>query len=261
MRRRLRKQLTVLAVVSAAFGGLVALVAAFWYEPPPPPPPPPPTFADLVVGDTALFRSGPGRADLLALARNPNADAGLRAVSYAFEVSGGGEVQARLSGQTFFLPGQEKPIVAIGADVPANADAVSLRFGPPAWEPVGPEFRAPPLVVVARRGSIRDGTRATYEVKGVLANESGRDFLKVDVTALGLDAAGNILGVGKTFVGSLRARERREFTVSWPLAPGAVVARTREFAEVNVFDPAAVLLRTDDGEVPGPTPSPRSLGR
>lgn len=243
------------------FGGLVALVAAFWYEPPPSPPPPPPTFADLVVGDTALFRSGPVRADLLAMARNPNADAGVRAVGYTFEVSGGGSVRQHLSGETFFLPGQEKPIVAIAADVPADADAVSLRFGPPVWEPVGPEFRAPPLVVVARRGNVRNGSRATYEEKGDLTNESGRDFLKVDVTSLGLDAAGNILGVGKTFLGSLRARERREFTVSWPLAPGAVVARTREFVEVNVFDPAALLLRTGDGEVPGPTPSERGLGR
>lgn len=257
MRRRLRKQLAVLAVLAAFFGGIFAIVGVIVVEPPPSPPPPPPTYIDLAVVSTALFRSVPDRADLLAVVRNPNANAGVRKVPYTFEVRSGDRTVATIRGETFFLPGQEKPVVAIHAAVPPEGKAVALRFGSPEWVSVKSDFRLPSLIVVSRRGVVRkSGEDASYEVKGVLANESELDFLKVEVTALGVSEDGEILGVGRTFVGSLLTLERREFTVSWPLLSGRVVARTREYPEANVFSPAAIQPRTG---VPGQEPGPKPL--
>lgn len=268
MRRRLRKQLAVLAVLAAFFGGIFAIVGVIVVEPPPPSPPPPPTYDDLAVVSTALFRSGPHRADLLAIVRNPNADAGVRKVPYTFDVRSGDRTVASIRGETFFLPGQEKPVAAIHAAVPPEGTAVVVRFGSPEWVSVKSDFRPPSLIVVSRSGVVREtgedptslprnaaGPDASYEVKGVLANESELDFLTVEVTALGVGEDGDLLGVGQTFVGSLLALERREFTVSWPLLRGRVVARTREYPEVNVFSLSAIQLRTGvPGEGPGPTP-------
>lgn len=244
MRRRLRKQVTVLAILAAFFGALGALIGVLVYEPPPPPPPPPPQFEALIVRATRLFRSASERADLFALVRNPNAEAGIREVPYAFTVRAGDRMVSEVPGTTYLLPGQEKPVVALNVPVPAEADQVELHFGKPVWVAVAPSFRGPSLVPVSRVHRVLDGVSPRYEVKGVLANESDLDYLTVDVTALGLDADGTFLGVGKTLLGSLLSRERREYTVSWPLPLGAVVSEVRVYPEVNVFSPSAVQPRT-----------------
>lgn len=258
MRRRLRKQITVLAVLAAFFGAVGTLVGVSIYEPPPPPPPPPPQFEALLVRATHLFRGGLGLADLVALVRNPNAGAGIREVPYVFTVRAGDRGVAEISGTTYLLPGQEKPVVALNVPVPEEADRVELRFGAAVWVPVAPSFRGPSLVPVSRVHRVLDGARPRYEVKGVLANQSDLDYLTVDVTALGLDANGAVLGVGKTLLGSLLSLERREYTVSWPLPLGAVVSEVRVYPEVNVFSPSAVQPRTG---VPGGEARPMPTAR
>lgn len=235
VRRRLRKQITILAILTAVLFGIGTAVFVIVYEPPPPPPPPLPTYASLVVRSVTLIRTAHGSADLLALVANPNAGAGVRDVPFTFEIRSGGVLLASVPGRTFFLPGQEKPLVALGVLVPKEASEVAVTFGSPVWSPVSPGFRGPALVPVNRTAKILDGASPAYEVKGVLANESDLDFQVVEVTALGLTAKQEVLGVGHTFIGSLRSRERREFTVSWPLPAGEVVSEVRVYPGVNVF--------------------------
>ncbi|TSC72889.1 MAG: Uncharacterized protein G01um101438_288 [Parcubacteria group bacterium Gr01-1014_38] len=259
VRRRLRKQLTVVAVLAAGLGGLIALVVVIVYEPPPPPPPPPPSYQDLVVRSAGLLRQDSGdRADLYAIVRNPNANAGVRAVDYAFEVRAQGQSVARIPGRTYFMPGQEKPIVALYETVPPGGREVTINVGTPDWVAVEPGFRPPSFVPVSRTAAVREGQPPLYEVKAVLANESTLDYLTVEVTALGLDADGAIIGAGRTFVGSLRSGERRELTVSWPLPPGREVKEVRLIPEVNVFSKAAVQPRPG---IPGLEPRPTSAPR
>lgn len=253
MRRRLRKQVTILAIVLGFFVAVGAGVWALVYEPPPPPPPSPPVYEALQVLETRLFRADGNRADLYALARNPNANVGVKGVPYAFELFSGGAPVGTVRGQAYVLPGQEKPLVAINVEVPEGAAEVRLTFGEPEWVPTDATFRGPSLLVVSREGAVKPGRPAHYEVKGVLANESAADFFTVGVTALGYAADGALLGVGRTFVGSLKSQDRREFTVSWPLPAGATVSFTREFPEVNVFSPSAVEIRAG---VPGREPAP-----
>lgn len=253
--RRLRKQVTVILVLLMVFGGiagLISLVSVLSEEPPPPPPPPPPTYEPLRAVSTAIFRVTAGRADLFALVRNPNAGAGARSVEYAFEVQSGGALSARVPGEAFFLPGQEKPLLALNVPAPPPGSALTVRFGDPDWAPVSPGFQSPSFATVSRSTRILDGPTPLYEVKGVLANESDLDYLVVEVSALGLAGDGSIVGAGKTFVGSLRAKERREYTVSWPLPPGRAVATVRVYPDVNLFSPLAVQPRagTTDIDLP-----------
>lgn len=252
MRRRLRKQCAVLAVLAAFFSGIGALVVAVAYKPPPPIPPSPPTFTPLVVKSTAVFRAGPSLVDLLLIVQNPNGNAGVRWVDYTLDIRAAGVVVGSVPGTTFFLPGQEKPIVVLNVPAPPDANAVAIRFGNPDWVLVAPTFTHPSFLTVSRTAKLRDGVSPVYEVKGVIANESDLDYLMVDVTGYGVDADGSILGVGKTFVGSLLSRERREYTVSWPLPVGQAVSAVRVFPEVNVFSPRAVQPRFGESrpEVP-----------
>lgn len=244
MRRRLRKQVTVVAVVVAVVGGLVALVTLLLYEPLPPPPSPPPTFEALQVRETKILGAEDGRGDLYALVKNQNPLAGARSVNYVFELRVGTAVAASVPGTTFILPGQEKVIVALNQSVPDKVTDLEIRFSDSDWVIVPPTFREAALVPVSRTTRELPGTPAVAMVKGVLANESDLDYLRVEVTAVGRDAAGEILGVGKTFLGSLLVGERREFTVSWPLPPGRSVTDTRIFPEVNLLSSSSVQPRT-----------------
>ena len=229
------------------------------YEPPPPPALSPPSYETLVVRGAGLLRQDSGdRADLYAIVRNPNANAGVRAVDYVFEVRAHGQSVARILGRTYFMPGQEKPIVALSETVPPGGGEVTINFGTPDWVAVEPGFQPPSFVPVSRTAKVREGQPPLYEVKAVLANESPRDYLTVEVTALGLDANGAIVGAGRTFVGSLRSGERREFTVFWPLPPGREIAEVRIVPEINVFSKAAVQPRPG---VPGLEPRPTSAPR
>lgn len=233
----------MLAALAATVGGIGALVVAVVYQPPTPPPPPPQTFVPLVVKSTAVFHASPDRVDLLAIVQNPNGNAGVRWVDYTLEVRAAGVTAATVPGQTFFLPGQEKSIVVLHVPAHRDANTVTIRFGNPEWVPVAPTFVRPSFLTVSRTARVRNGAVPEYEVKGILANESDLDYLMVDVTGYGVDADGSILGVGKTFVGSLQSRERREYTISWPLPEGRSVSEVHVFPEVNVFSPLAVQPR------------------
>ncbi len=72
----------------------------------------------------------------------------------------------------------------------------------------------------------------------------------MQVTGVAVDASGNVVGVGSTFVGELQPGEEREFTLQWPipLTPTTqviVLPTTNLFKEADIIkvigDPA--LLR------------------
>ncbi|TSC63837.1 MAG: Uncharacterized protein G01um1014106_368 [Parcubacteria group bacterium Gr01-1014_106] len=258
MRRRLRKQITIATIFFGILGALGVLIGILIYEPPPPPPPPAPSFAALVVNRAGLLRQdAPDRADLYAVVRNPNANAGLRSIGYTFEVKAGSQTVAQIPGRAYVLPGQEKLLVLLNTAVPPEGTDAAIRFQSPEWVPVDASFRAPSFVPVSRTASVREGNPSTYVVKSVLANESTLDYLRVEVTVLGLDANGTVTGLGQTAIGSLRSGERREFTVSWPLPPGRNVAEVRIVPEVNVFSGAAIQPRPGiSGLEPRPTSTP-----
>lgn len=258
VRRRLRKQFAIVAVLFGLLGVLGAFIGVLVYEPPPPPPPPSPSFAALVVNRAGLLRQdAPDRADLYAVVRNPNANAGLRSIGYTFDVKAGGRSIAQIPGRTYVLPGQEKLLVILNQAVPAEGREVTIQFQTPDWVPVDTGFRAPSFVPVSRTATVREGTPPSYVVKSVLANESSLDYLRVEVTVLGLDADGSVSGFGQTSIGSLRSGERREFTVSWPLPPGRNVTEVRIVPEVNVFSGAAIQPRPGiSGLEPRPTGTP-----
>lgn len=257
MRKRLTKQLIVVGILASVFLGMGSLVWVATRPPPPTPTPSAPSYAPLEVRGVRILSAGDGYADLYALVRNPNASAGIRSVDFSFTLRGGGAALDTITGNTFFLPGQEKPLVLAHQVVPTGVTAADLTFGTPEWVPVSAGFREPSLVPVSREVHIREGVPATYELKGLLANQSSLDYLRVDVTGVGYDERGEVVGVGKTFLGSLLSGERREFLMLWPLPAGSVVREARIFAEVNVFSASAIQPKGGvSGLEPLPTPSP-----
>jgi hypothetical protein len=203
----------------------------------------------LHVVSATVIPTARGRADIVGLVKNPNADAGAEQVRYQFTLRVGGSLVRSIDGDTYILPGRQKYVVAFNEEVPPGVASVDLRVEQPVWTFVGSEFKPPSLVLVNRTTRIISGTPEIFEVKGLLANEGDVDYLRVEVTTVGLDARGNILGMSHTFVGSLLALERREFTAQWPLPRGTEVATIVVLPDVNVFRPDAIQQRQGSLEI------------
>lgn len=261
LRHRTKKQIIIASCFFAFWIVLIALVVASRRAASPLPTPTPRLAQPLVVRSAKVIATGPGTGDIVGLLENPNADAGALRVKYRFAIRHPSGEPSAVDGETFILPGKQKYVAAFTTLVDPTS-AVDLTVEQPDWTFVGPGFYEPSLVLVDRSQRLVPGPVPTYEVRGRIVNRSDVDYLRVEVTTVGFDVSGQVVGISTTFLGSLRALEQRDFLAQWFLPPGAAVADVRVFPDVNVFRADAVQQRegsTDLRDVPrggviAPTP-------
>jgi hypothetical protein len=259
MHHRTKKQIVIALIVFMFWGGVIGAGVWATREPPARPTPTPQTFSAPEVASVTVLRTSAGKADVVGLVKNPNADAGARSLRYEFVLSVDGAAVRTIPGETYVLPGRQKYVSALNQDVPPGRVTAELRLKDPQWVAVESGFRAPSIVLVNSSRRTVPGPPPVQEIKGLLANESDVDYLRVEVTVVGVDPKGDVIGIGQSFLGSLRSLERREFTAQWPLPAGAEVANVRVFPDVNVFRADAIQQRqgaTEIRDVPRPAGSP-----
>lgn len=241
MLHRTFKQIVIAIIFFGFWAGISGLVVWATYDPPPVPTPTPKIAKNLEVLETLILSTGLGKADLVGIVNNPNSDAGSVEFEYEFVISAAGEQAPEIIvGQSFILPGDRKIITVLNREVPPGA-SVALTIKNTQWNFVGADFRAPNIVLVNKPTRIIVGPEAdTFQLKGLLANQGDVNFKRVEVTAVGLNDKGKIIGVSNTFLGSLKSLERREFTAQWPLQKGQEVNDIRVRPEVNIFLPDAI---------------------
>jgi hypothetical protein len=243
IKHRTYKQIVIGTVFCGFWLGLGGLI--FWatYTPPPPPLPPDKVAQALQVVSVKTIRTFGSKADLVGIIKNPNPNAGSVRFVYKFLVTRGGQTTQTIDGESFILPSAQKYLISFGQDIPNDA-TVSLEIGSTQWNFVDSNFSPPDLVLINKIANTIPGTSTdTYQIKGLVANQSSVDYTKVFVTVVGFNDKGEIIGIGNTFMGSLVSLERREFTAQWPLQKGAQVSDVKIFPEVNVFLPGAVQQR------------------
>src|SRR5581483_12419700 len=74
----------------------------------------------------------------------------------------------------------------------------------------------------------------TEEQRGIVQNTSSLTWENVEVTGLATDQNGQVVGIGKTFIGALTPGEQREYTISWPL-PAAATAHVTVVPSTNMY--------------------------
>lgn len=258
MRHRTKKQIIIAIIFFGFWTGVFGLIYWATYTPPPPPAPTPRIAQSIQVVSSQIISVTSGKGDLVGLIRNPNSDAGAADVKFEFKVVADGQVVSTLPGETFVLPSQQKYVALFNQNIPSGA-TVSLNVTSPEWTFVDATFSQPSFVLINQTSNIISGDPDIYNYKGVLANQSDLDYYKVEVTAVGFDSQGQLIGVGKTFMGSLKSQERREFTAQWPLQKGDQVARVQTFPDINLFLSDAVEKREgEENLVDVPQYSPRS---
>lgn len=258
LKHRTFKQIVIACIFFGFWIGLGGLI--FWanYEPSAPGPSAPREAQALEVAETKAIKTASNKADLVAVIRNPNADAGSAEVKYKFIVKNGSQIIKTISGSTFVLPSDQKYVMAFNQEY-SSGSQLSLELSKPQWTFVTEGFQSPNLVLINKISNTISGTETdTYQLKGVIANQGNVDYTKVQVGVLGFDNTGEMVGAGETFIGSLKSLERREFTVQWPLEKGSVVSDLKIHPEVNVFLSDAVEVKKGQGNDPINIPTPRA---
>lgn len=206
-----------------------------------------PVVLENVIVIPHIAKPGPkGKTiDVVARLKNENSRAGTGSYPVTFTVhDSGGEVIGRVTQDAYVLPGGLQYLVALDIPIPSNKTVGKVDATTPATitlTPLADIARLPDFSVFLRdRKKVMSGSYPYEQQTGVVTNNSTFDWEKVEVTGVALDAKGNIIAVGKTFVGKLLIGEQREFTLDWPF-PDDATARVIAIATTNIYSDANIV--------------------
>lgn len=206
-----------------------------------------PVALENVVVIPHVAKPGPkGKTiDVVARLKNENSRAGTGSYPVTFSVQDSkGEVMSRVTQDAYVLPGGLQYLVALDMPIASDKTLGKVEVTPPSaitLTPLPDNARLPDFSVFLRdRKKIMSGLYPYEQQTGIVTNNSTFDWEKVEVTGVALGSKGNIVAVGKTFVGKLLIGEQREFTLQWPF-PDDATARVVAIATTNIYSDANIV--------------------
>ncbi len=194
----------------------------------------------LEIGTVTVLTLEGGRYDLASTVQNSNAD-WYATFSYAFRFGG----EAVASGESFVLPGTEKPLVALAVASEVSLSGTELELGEVRWRRVD-RHQTGPYESWAQARLNLEITDVQYATDVKLDNQTiGRvtftvknktAFSYYDPTFLILLKRGeSVVGVSATTLNALDSGETREVVVNWFGALPAA-SRVEVLPDINIFD-------------------------
>ncbi|KKQ50215.1 MAG: hypothetical protein US70_C0039G0001 [Parcubacteria group bacterium GW2011_GWD2_38_11] len=193
---------------------------------------------DIAIKEVAVALGGNSAYDVAAKITNPNNTLGTSAFSYTFKLKdANGNVIATREGTDFILPADSKYVAELGLQTENGAmpASVDLVIGEIKWEKLN-EVGKPQIGVYNKSfGGVPTGIGSKAD--GVIRNESGYDLNKISIVIILRSEKGDIVGVNKTEKNAVRAKEERDFRLTWPYDLPAPIQNIEVDAQSNVFDP------------------------
>ncbi|HAS00027.1 MAG: hypothetical protein US57_C0017G0002 [Candidatus Moranbacteria bacterium GW2011_GWC2_37_73] len=193
---------------------------------------------DIVIKEVAVALGGNNTYDVVAKIANPNNTLGASVLQYTFILKDAAEnVIATKEGTTFILPADSKYVPELGlqAENGAVPTKVELVVGEIKWEKLNDTGK--PQIGVYNKNFSESATGNGGEARGVIRNENSYNLNKIFVTIILRSENGDIIGINKTEKNTVRAKEERDFVLTWPYALTASVQNIEVDTESNVFDP------------------------
>lgn len=201
------------------------------------------TARPIDVRSVQVFAAGAGKFDAVAMVRNPNT--GFYA-TFDYRFAGEGADPTLRPG--FLLPGEEKPLVALGIAAQsgfrsARLDIQNLRWrrldahAIPDWQ----AYRSARLALTAEDIALVPATQPgqTTRVTFTAVNGSAYSYWNVRWVVL-LYRGQSVAAVNAIDLDSLRSGERRPASVTWfEQIPSVTRAEVRP--EVDIIDPASYI--------------------
>ena len=195
------------------------------------------------VRSVQVFAAGAGKADAVAIIRNPNARF---AATFRYQFVGEGASPPELEG--FILPGDEKPLLSLGIQTQTSFRSARLEIREVKWERVDAHeiadwaaYRSSHLalsgedVVFTPAQTQGQNSRVTFTAK----NASAYSYWNVRFIVL-LYRGQSIAAVNAIELSNLRSGESRPASVTW-FENVPSVTKTEIRSEVNILDQSAFI--------------------
>ena len=216
------------------------------------------TLDDLITQDVAFLPITSGKGDLVAILRNPNANAGAKRVSYKFSLKdAAGNLLKTISDQTrdseiiyrdniYVLPQSVRPIIHPAVSVPGIVAKVefSATVARDDWELKA--VPAPQIFATPHPDGPKINQNGVfYEFPAKIRNSSALEFKAVNIDVMVLDNSRKIIAVNRGEVNNLRAGETRDHYFTWyaevPGLATTTVSNFSFFATTNVYQTANIV--------------------
>lgn len=161
---------------------------------------------------------GNNHYDVLGKLYNPNDTLGASTFRYTFILKGAnGEVVAERSGESYILPQEGKNLIEVNLESTVAPRTVELTTSDITWERFSGYQEKPSIPIYQKRYTVLPPGPVFSEVFGLLSNESPYDFRSIIVKVILRDAMGKPLAINKTRQDNIRAGEKRDFTLVFPI--------------------------------------------
>jgi hypothetical protein len=183
--------------------------------------------------------------DVVARIKNENVRAGTGDYPVTLVVKDAtGAVISSVDQAAYVLPGGVQYLAFLSVPIPSDKEFKTVEIQTPKnteLTQLPDAARLPDFSVFLRdKTQVQVGTQRFEQQTGIVTNNSTFDWEKVEVTSVALDTNGNIVGIGKTFVGKLLLGEQREFTLAWPV-PNTASSRVVAIATTNIYSDENVV--------------------
>ncbi|HOW60467.1 MAG TPA: FxLYD domain-containing protein [Candidatus Moranbacteria bacterium] len=192
---------------------------------------------DLIIDEVAFAYGGNDVYDVVAKIYNPNESMGAKSFRYIFTLKDKSGLTIKTQeGYSFILPSDTRYLAVLNLktendEIPKD---VSVEISDTQWEKLS-KIGKPQIGVYSKKFGAAP-TPNSSQVEGLIRNESGYDFKKIDATIVIRDENGNIIGINTTQRDSVRAKEEQKFSVSWPYLLQGNIQNIEVDPQINVFD-------------------------
>lgn len=194
---------------------------------------------DIVIKEVAVALGGNNTYDVAGKIANPNDTLGSSSFKYTFNLKdASGKIVATSEGSNFILPADSKYIAEFGIQTEGGASptSVDLVISEMTWEKL--DNIGKPQIGVYNKNFGKVPVGIGSKADGVIRNESGYDLNKIFIIVILRSESGDIIGINKTEINSVRTKENRDFRLTWPYQLSGQVQNIEVDAQSNVFDPS-----------------------
>ncbi len=192
---------------------------------------------DIIIEKVATTLGGNGSYDVVARIVNPNDVIGASSFHYVFTLKDStGNIIATREGNTFILPADSRYVAELGISVTNSSVPASIDFviSDVSWEKLN-EIGKPQIGVFGKNFGANPAGEGS-EADAIVRNQSTYSLKKIFVVVILRSENGDIVGVNKTEIDTIRAKEERDFRLTWPYQLSAPVQSMEVDTQSNAFD-------------------------
>ena len=177
-----------------------------------------------------LFMNAPGRATVLALLENHNADFGAAKLSYSFSFYDASHVLLEsIPAEIFVYPGQKRYVALVNTAVPAATDSASIVVATSVAWVASSDMGLPPDLVFKNK-TAASAASGTATVSAMLVNQENFSFSNIAIIAIFHAPDGTIVGASNTMVDRIDAATSVPVFLSYPTAASIDASATEFYA-------------------------------